>query len=286
MPKDATSLDYVRRIDRVITHMTAHLDDPLDLERLAEVACFSPYHFHRIFRYLTGEPVTETVRRLRLHRATGDLLKTAMPMPAVARRAGYGSVAAFNRAFRSAFGIPPATYRRQGCLVPSPSITEAQESSMYEIEIRDEKPAHLAALAHQGPYMEIGHAFERLQVWAVGRSLIGPGTRTVGIYYDDPGQVKPEALRSEAAISVAPGTEMDGDIHPIDLPGGRYAVLTHKGPYAELETAYKWLYGTWLPSSGEEPDDRPCYEEYLNDPRNLPPAEWLTEICLPLKPAA
>lgn len=286
MPKDATSLDYVRRIDRVITYMTGHLDEPLDVESLADVACFSPYHFHRIFRHMTGEPVTEAVRRIRLHRATGDLIKTAMPMVEVARRAGYGSVAAFNRAFRTAFGVPPATYRRQGRLIPLPSVTEEQERTMYEIEIRDERPVHLAALSHRGPYMEIGHAFERLHVWAAGRSIVGPATRTFGIYHDDPGQVKPEDLRSEAAISVDPDIAVSDDVHAIDLPGGRYAVLIHKGPYAELEKAYKWLYGTWLPQSGEEPDDRPCYEEYLNNPRDLPPAEWLTEICLPLKPAA
>jgi AraC family transcriptional regulator len=60
-------------------------------------------------------------------------------------------------------------------------------------------------------------------------------------------------------------------------------VLHHKGPYAELERAYAWLYGTWLPQSGEEAADRPVFEEYLNNPRALPPQEWLTDICLPLQ---
>jgi AraC family transcriptional regulator len=61
------------------------------------------------------------------------------------------------------------------------------------------------------------------------------------------------------------------------------AVLVFKGPYAELEAAYTWLYRDWLPNSGEEPADQPPREDYLNDPKALPPAEWLTAVMIPLK---
>ena len=50
----------------------------------------------------------------------------------------------------------------------------------------------------------------------------------------------------------------------------------------ELPKAYEWLFGTWLPRQGLEPADRPPFEEYLNDPRGLPPAEWRTAVCVPL----
>jgi AraC family transcriptional regulator len=59
-------------------------------------------------------------------------------------------------------------------------------------------------------------------------------------------------------------------------------VLHHRGPYAELNKAYRWLYREWLPTSGEQCADRPIFEEYLNNPRALPPEQWLTDICLPL----
>ena len=67
------------------------------------------------------------------------------------------------------------------------------------------------------------------------------------------------------------------------LPATRLAVLTFRGPYAELERAYTWLYRDWLPGSGEEPADQPPREEYLNDCRGLPPSEWLTAVMLPLR---
>ncbi len=44
------NLDYRGRINRAIDHITRNLAEPLPLEEVARVACFSPFHFHRIFR--------------------------------------------------------------------------------------------------------------------------------------------------------------------------------------------------------------------------------------------
>ena len=65
-----------------------------------------------------------------------------------------------------------------------------------------------------------------------------------------------------------------------------YAVLRHKGPYANMGAAYRWLYGTWLPASGRSIRDEVMFEAYLNNPREVPPNELLTEICLPLQSVA
>jgi AraC family transcriptional regulator len=259
MTKPLTVLDYSRRIERVIDHIGAHLDEPLDLERLAAVACFSPYHFHRIYRAITGETVADALRRLRLHRAAGELVEGHPDIAGIARRAGYGSVAAFTRAFHAGYGIPPATYRRQGRLVP-PALATATETAMYEVSIRDLPPVRLAALRHSGSYTEIGTTFERLFAWAAGRGLMGPQTRSIGVYYDDPDGTPAPALRSDAGISVGPDVVLDNGMRILEVPGGRHAVLHHKGPYAELNKAYRWFYREWLPASGEQCADHPIRE--------------------------
>jgi len=64
---------YEARLNRVLDHIYDHLDEPLDIDRLAEIACLSPYHWHRIYQAMHGETVASTVRRLRLHRAAGYL---------------------------------------------------------------------------------------------------------------------------------------------------------------------------------------------------------------------
>src|SRR5688572_33491293 len=104
MNERATRSDYAIRLDRVFTWLAEHLDDAPDLARLAEVACMSPYHFHRIYRAMQGETAADTVRRLRLHRAAVELITGELPVTRIARRAGYGSQEAFTRAFKAAYG--------------------------------------------------------------------------------------------------------------------------------------------------------------------------------------
>lgn len=48
-------ITYEKRLKRVTDHIHAHLDDELDLDKLAEVACMSAYHWHRIYRAVLGE---------------------------------------------------------------------------------------------------------------------------------------------------------------------------------------------------------------------------------------
>ena len=68
---------YIARINRVLDHIRAHLGDTLDLQTLADVAHFSPWHFHRVFQAMTGETLADCVRRLRLEAAGGHYVPTA-----------------------------------------------------------------------------------------------------------------------------------------------------------------------------------------------------------------
>ncbi|CAE6755460.1 hypothetical protein R69658_02919 [Paraburkholderia aspalathi] len=80
---------YETRLGRVLDHIYDHLGEPLDIDRLAQIACMSPYHWHRIFQAMYGETVATTVRRLRLHRAAGYLANGSMPIAEIAERSGY-----------------------------------------------------------------------------------------------------------------------------------------------------------------------------------------------------
>lgn len=260
-----------------------HLDEAIDLTRLAEVACLSPYHFHRMYRAVQGETVTDTVRRLRLHRAATELITGELPVPRIARRAGYSSQEAFTRAFKTAYGVPPGRYRYSFVPVPASNrMEDAMDTTMsYEVTIREQTPITVAALAHRGDYASIGSTFERLVAIAGGQGLWGPTTRSFGIYYDDPKASREP--RADACVTAPSDWSPHGGLERRELRGGRYAVVLHVGPYAELERPYGWLYGSWLPRSGEEPAHAPVIEEYLNDARTVPPPELKTEIWLPLK---
>lgn len=109
-----TAQEYRRRINRVMDFVERHLDEPLPLERLADVATFSRYHFHRIFTAHVGETPGQFVQRLRVERAA--LLLAANPARTVlevALEVGFGDPAAFSRAFARLYGASPTAYRRE-----------------------------------------------------------------------------------------------------------------------------------------------------------------------------
>jgi AraC family transcriptional regulator len=239
---------YAERIRRVTDYLAGHLDDALDLEALARVACFSPYHFHRIYRGILGETVNETVRRLRLNRAAIDLLDRELSIEHAARRAGYGSQAAFTRAFRAEYGEPPARYR--GIRREAES---GAEPPAYRVDLVDRPRLRVATIENRGDYRLANKSFERLIAIAATTGLLTPATRTIGIYRDDPESVPAEDLRSAACITVPDGWAPSAELKEARIEGGPYARIVHTGPYTELETAYDWLYRTWLPTSGRDP---------------------------------
>ncbi|MGL4240065.1 MAG: AraC family transcriptional regulator [Beijerinckiaceae bacterium] len=282
MQRAVTRESYAERIDRVLRHVAEDIDQRHSLDDLAAVACFSPFHFHRIYRGATGETVEETVRRLRMHRAAYELNATALPIERVARRVGYGSVAAFSRAFKLDHGVAPSSYRRERRHGGVGHTRKPQELTMYDVEIGKMQHVRLAGLDHKGDYNAIGTTFDRLGALAGAKGLFRPDTRMFGVYYDSPDAVPKADLRSFAGLTVAADYAGDKELRLETIAAGPVASLVHKGPYAELHKAYDFLFCDWLPKSGRDPADAPPFEEYLNNPRELPPSEWLTRVSVPL----
>lgn len=275
---------YEERVGRVVDHVFDHLDEELDLNRLAEVACLSPYHWHRVYQAMRGETVAATVKRLRLDRAATLLVQTSLPVEEVARRSGYGNVQSFTRIFAEAYGMPPATYRRQGSHMKFETIGPAAAGIAYDVRIERLTTLRAVTALHIGSYMQINRAFDRLFGWLAARDLLRPGTRSFAIFYGDIGMVPEGELRSRACAVIDQPIAVEPQFEPATIIGGEYAVLRHRGPYADMKSAYAWFYGAWLPASGREPADAPALEEYLNHPRDTAPTELLVDMFLPLQP--
>lgn len=275
--------NYAKRLARVTAYIYEHLDEDIDLTVLAEVAALSPWHWHRIYHALYGETVAATVRRLRLQRAAADLANTTLAIEDIARRAHYEAVPSFNRAFRAAYGLPPAQYRGQGGHAHFAGHSNDGGKAMFPIEIVRLPALRLAAVGHVGPYIQIGQAFDQLFGTLAARGQITPDVRSIGVYLDDPSAVPEERLRAHAGIVIDDGLAMAAPLEPLTVQAGTYAVLRHKGPYADMRAAYDWLFGEWLVRTGHEADDAPAFEEYLNNPRDTPPMELRTNIHLKLR---
>ena len=288
-PISNTWREYHQRINRVVVHLQGRLDEPVSLEELARMAHFSPYHFHRIFRTIVGEPLMEYVRRLRLERAAQQLRTSNEQVIRIAAAAGYETHEAFTRAFVAMFAHTPSEFRKDRSIRiierPWPAFNTGDGSMMPQFQgFRDGAPVRVVFLRHIGPYGSgsIAQTWEKLCGWAGPRGLFNGPVRVMGIGHDDPTVTPPEKCRYDACITAGEGVSGEGEIGVQTIPGGRFAVFTHIGPYVKLPESYEAIYRQWLPTASCELREQPPVEVYMSHP-NTPDAEKVTEILIPVK---
>src|SRR5215813_8088270 len=112
--KTHANSEYAQRINRVIDYLRRNLDRQVKLEELARVACFSEFHFHRIFGAVSGETLNNFTNRLRLEKAARLLRYSDQSLTDIALDCGFSSSATFSRAFRSGYETTPSQFRKTG----------------------------------------------------------------------------------------------------------------------------------------------------------------------------
>jgi AraC family transcriptional regulator len=316
--------EYIARINRVLDYVESHIDEPLTLHRLSDVAHFSPYHFHRIFHAMVGEPLYGFIQRIRLERAATKLIdQPKLSITEIALECGFSGSSTFARAFRERFGMS-ATQWRCNRKMPMSNIRQRNgrngnaysnmgqdrvSSSNYtvgaaahhrrrndmidennlKVDVSAMPEMNVAYVRHIGPYKGdtelFGRLFNTLFKWAGARDLLRfPETRVLAVYHDNPDVTDESRLRTSVCITVPEDTQVEGEVGMMKIPGGKYAVGHFEIDETEFEAAWNALYGGWLPDSGYQPDDRPSFEMCLNDPKEHPQHKHIVDICVPVKP--
>lgn len=280
-------------IDRVIAQLQHCLraGEPLpDLDALAAIAHQSPYHFHRLYRALTGETPGRSVARLRLAQALHLLGKPGARVTDVALQVGLESSQALARACRRELDATPAALRDDIALrarwqqhLAVPAGDHAEPAAALQVRVAELEPFDVVVLRTQGAFDDLDQAFGQVFAWAAGAGLAEQLQQLVGIALNDHRDVAPNDCRFDCGMGFGPLTQA---VHPplrhVTLGGGEHAVLRHVGSYAGLEAATDALLRQWLPDSGRVLRDAPLYYHYLDDPEEVPEAILRADICVPL----
>lgn len=312
--------EYAARINRVMDHIERHLSSGLSLASLARVANFSPYHFHRIFTAMTGESLNRFIQRLRVEKAATMLAASPrMSVTEIALACGFSGSAAFARSFRDYFGMSATAWRslaesekskirthkskngkvkrkdgkdRRGGSGYTGSVRSYERRNdmthSVNVKVKDIPEMTVAYVRHTGPYKGdgalFGRLFGRLCSWAGPRGLLNESARMLAVYHDNPDVTDDERLRVSVCVTVPEGTKVDGEIGLMKVRGGAYAVGSFELAEDEYQAAWDALFGGWMPGSGYQPDDGPCFELFRNDPATHPQGKCLVDICVPVRP--
>ncbi|MGY4826956.1 AraC family transcriptional regulator [Sphaerotilaceae bacterium SBD11-9] len=290
---------YLDLLARAVAHIGEHLAEPLSNETLAAQAAMSPFHFHRLFRAHVGTTVAGYVTLRRLQRACELLADDRAVVLDVALAVGYDSAQALAKAMRRELDTTPTAvragaaprwqqlYDRRG----HPTVPEASTPAVALQPRVVELPERLVLTAtgrgmHEGRMARAaGQAAAELWSALAQAGLAERATLSVGMLPDEPEHSDDPQARiwiGAGFDTTRPTIALQGSLAWRELQGGRYAVFHHLGPYDGLHRAWAAIYGQWLPATGYALRDVPPFEHYLNDPRTLPPAQWRTDLHVPL----
>jgi AraC family transcriptional regulator len=281
---------YLESLNRAIQFVESNLDKKILLNDIAREAFLSEYHFHRIFKSLTGETVKDFVIRLKIERAALQLKHSKKDVGLIAFENGYENHETFSRAFKRYFQLTPQEYREAIVEVRTKKQTDYFSKAITLSDLQVKEPIikqlpdlHLAYIRHTGSYSKVASSFQRLMFWAATHLVLKLKPTTLGIVHDNPDLTEEEKIRFDACVMVSKAIQPKGEIGYKKIEGGKFAVFTYKGAYENFYTVYDYIYNVCLFEKGWELADKPALEWYLQSPPFYKPENFVTDFYVPIK---
>lgn len=291
-----TKIDsYAKVMNRVCDYIYENLDEDLSVEHLSLFAGFSKYHFHRQFSDYLGVGIFRYIQLLRLKRASYRLyFDRNAKIIDIALDAKFDYPESFARAFKKAFDQSPSEFRRQAQWLSwnkkyqfgGRKMDKKQQAEQLDVsvDIVNFTETKIAVFEHRGAPELVNESVGKFITW---RKLTGLSpvakSQTFGLIYEDPKSVAADKFRFDIAGSVLHEVPANASgIINKTIPAGRCAVIRHLGSHDDLDTKIHYLYGQWLPESGESLRDFHCFFHYQNFFPEVTEHELITDIYLPL----
>jgi AraC family transcriptional regulator len=299
-------------VAKVLEFIQTNLYEDLSLQRLAEVARYSSYHFQRIFTEYVGESPKQYIIRLRLERIAHYLkVFPILTISELADKSGFASLSTFSRAFKNYFGISADEYRKmqegeyrkfcktnsKKCKYKTLNTPDLYLRDFSVDEIMDWKNKVSITTKRLTGFTviyvstcldksdSISLAFRKICQWAGPRGLLTSETRYIGMLLDIPFITPMEKCRYWAGISYPGNLKLPGEASVAEIPGGLYAGYRLTGNLLSSLKSLLFFNHGWLGENGYAIQDLLGYELYNENPANRPSETIEKEILIPVRPA-
>lgn len=293
--------DYKSRMNRVFQYIDQNLNSNLSLKTVADVAFFSPFHFHRIFRSITGETLNGYITRRRVEKSAIDLLHSTAGITAITLNNGFSCNSAFTRTFTKFYGISPTRFRRENLKYSkisqlkskngqaSPGIEEYLRvidnlknwtAMNARIEIRKMPGMQLAYISVIGPD-NLGSAFQKLTQWGTQKRLMDAQVKLITIYHDSLKVTEEQKARMSACVTLKEPIEAEGEIGLTSIVAGTFVVGSYEIGLGEFEQSWTGLF-IWMNENGYKKADGNPFEMYHNNFNEHPEKKCIVDFFIPV----
>lgn len=295
--------DYLGRLNRVFQYIDQNLGADLSLHTIAKVAFFSPYHFHRIFKFITQETLNEYVNRKRIEKSAIDLLHTTINATQIAHKYGFSDNTSFSRAFKKYYGISPTEFKKQNpnrnskirqleskngqaypdhekyiCIIDNLKKWIRMNATIQIKEIPSMQLAYVSSIGSQN----LGFAFAKLIQWATPKGLMNEHTKMATIYYDSFKVTEAHKVRMSASIVLNTPIKTEGEIGLTTIKAGKYIVGSFEIGVHEFEKSWTGLF-VWMNENGYKKVDKDPFEIYHNNFNEHPQKIAIVDFYIPVE---
>ncbi len=272
-------MNYLQQVRKGIDYIEANLDTDISCAEVARHAGVSHWHFQRMFKALTSETLKTYIRSRRFAGALETLLEPGARIIDVALRAGFETQESFTRAFKKAFGVTPAGYRRRGSKfkflrkvrIDAEYLGHLHQNISLEPELYSQPGMQLVGLktCFFGIDSEKNNLGAKLpDLWRAFLARLGEIEHSIpGICYGVVQQTtaRDDELEYHACVEVSRIAAVPAGMASVRVPASRYARFTHQGQPRELDTTVNYVYSSWLARSGARHTYGPDLEFYGAD---------------------
>jgi len=253
----------------IMFYIYTHIETNIDIEELSYDLGVSKFHMHRIFKDAFGKNIYESIKSIRLQKASNLLLTNKYStISDIANLCGYSSQSSFIKTFKERFEMTPKQWRNGGYKEYSNKILQQSTSATKSTASFDIKPTIVKMPSMQSFYIRnlgynvnIKDTWQKLQVFRLSNNI--NNYQEIALFHDNPTITPLSQCQYIACVVPEVIEEVKSDRLPkFQIADGIYAKFDLKGRHGDMLKFIHWVYHEWLPQSEYETTTKPSYAVY------------------------
>ncbi|RXJ97037.1 AraC family transcriptional regulator [Arcobacter sp. AHV-9/2010] len=256
----------------IMYYIYTHIDTNIDIEELSIDLGISKFHMHRVFKEIFGRNIYESIKSIRLQKASNLLLTNKYStISSIVNSCGYSSQSSFIKIFKERFGMSPKEWKNGGYKEYSNNIINQSKFSLKSKTNFDsivptivKNPAiESYYIRNRGYDKNIELTWQKLETWLLTNNI--KKYKKASLFHDNPTITPLEECQYIACIILEDDCDVKSDRIPkFNIAEGVYARFDLKCKNEDLLPFIQWVYHEWLPKSEYETTTKPSYAIYEN----------------------